>query len=33
VFLYIGYCSGGFDGDVEAFFYSGQSVQICEPPA
>lgn len=29
VYLYIGYCA---DGDVEVFYYSDESVQICEPP-
>jgi hypothetical protein len=29
VYLYIGYCS---DGDVEVFYYSDQSVEICPPP-
>ncbi len=28
VYLYVGYCS---DGDVEAFFYSDQAVEICAP--
>lgn len=32
VYLYIGYCAEP-DGDIEAFYYSDQSVQICEPPA
>jgi hypothetical protein len=32
VYLYIGYCAEP-DGDVEVFYYSDQSVQICEPPA
>lgn len=31
VYLYIGLCDG--NGDVEVFYYSDQSVQICEPPA
>lgn len=31
-YLYIGYCAEP-DGDIEAFYYSDQSVQICEPPA
>lgn len=29
VYLYIGYCS---EGDVEVFYYSDQSVEICPPP-
>jgi len=29
VYLYVGYCSSG---DVEVFFYSDQSVEICPPP-
>lgn len=29
VYLYVGFCSGG--GDVEAFFYSDQAVEICAP--
>lgn len=29
VYLYIGYCA---DGDVEVFYYSDQSVEICPPP-
>jgi hypothetical protein len=29
VYLYIGFCS---DGDVEVFYYSDQSVEVCPPP-
>lgn len=29
VYLYIGFCS---DGDVEAFYYSEQAVEVCPPP-
>lgn len=29
VYLYIGYCA---DGDVEVFYYSDQSVEVCPPP-
>ena len=29
VYLYVGYCN---DQDIEAFYYSDEAVQICEPP-
>jgi hypothetical protein len=31
VYLYIGHCAD--DGDIEVFYYSETSVEICEPPA
>jgi hypothetical protein len=33
VYLYIGYCVSPGDGDIEVFYFSMQSMKICEPPA